>query len=229
MKAKTARKKRKSLENLERGRRLQKARKKFAEGIIAIVLSGGALPYFVRDCVGEAINSGKEALKKGELCPWAVKHLNEIVLGLELARCVLEHLEEIVTEEDELRALRPHIKEWFEKEGYDSPYRTYPEDELVDRILEQLKGYWDKLDMNAWQFAVDCIAFQDEIEAAKPLMAEWLQEEGRNSSTRAVDKFLEALKNYWSEHGLYGVFDVSGWEAALSSAECGEAPNHMGA
>lgn len=130
-------------------RKLQKGRKEFAQGVVAIVLSGGALPYFVRDCVQEAIKSGKETLKRGELCPWAMDHLNEIILGLELAKYTLEHLESITTEKDELKALRPHIEEWLEKNGYDSPYRNYPEEELVDKILQELRGYWDKFDRRA--------------------------------------------------------------------------------
>ena len=35
-------------------RQLRQDRKKFVEGVIAVALSGGALPYFVKDCVEEA-------------------------------------------------------------------------------------------------------------------------------------------------------------------------------
>ena len=201
-------------------RKVMRARYEFVVGLLAIVYSGEALPYFVEDRVNEAIKSGREALKKRELCPWARKHLNEIVLGLELAKYALAHLDEITTEEDELKALRPHIQEWLEKDGYDSPYRTYPEEEMVDRILEALKGYWDKFDIKAWQRALDWVAIDDEIEAARPCMAEWLKEKGRDSSKKMVDGFLEQLKDYWGKHGILDVFDVSAWEAALDSLEC---------
>jgi len=219
MKTKGTQKKKITLQNLERTRQLQKARKEFVEGVIAIVLSGGAAPYFVRDCVEDAIRGRKEALRKRELCKWAKKHLNEIILGLELARHALAHLDEIVTEEDDLKALRPHIQEWLEKEGYDSPYRTYPEEELPDRILQQLRGYWDKFDVRAWEQVLDWVALDDRIEAAKPLMAEWLKEKGQPSSKRAVDRFLKKLKDYWGAHGLHDVYDLRAWEAALDSPE----------
>lgn len=196
-----------------RARRVNRARQKFAEGVVAIVLSGEALPYFVRSGVEEAIKSGKEALKKGELQGWARDHLNEIILGLELARYSLHHLEEIVTEEDELKALTPHIREWLQEEGYEFSER------MLDRILRQLEGYWDKFDMKAWQWALDTVAIEDEIEAARSYMAEWLKEKGRSSSKEAVDRFLEQPKDSWSEHGLYDVIDLSAWEAALGFLE----------
>jgi len=206
MKTATGRR-RKNLENLERAWKLQKARTEFTKGVVAIMLSGEAVPCFVSDCVEDAIRSRKEALKKRELCKWALDHLNETILGLELARHGLAHLGEIVTEEDDLNALRPHTQKWLEKEGYDPPYRTYPEKEVPDRIVEQLKGYWDKSDVRAWRWALDRVALNDQIEAAGPLMAEWLEEKGRPSSKQAVANFLQQLKDYWSEHGFSGVFD----------------------
>ena len=137
-------------------RRIDAARKKFVEGVIAIVLSGGALPYLVKDRVTEAIKTGKEALKKHELDGWALDHMDEMVFGLELAKFTLAHLESITTEEDELKALRPHVREWLEEEGYE-----FSED-LVDRILGQLRGYWDKFDVGAWEAALRCAEHGEE-------------------------------------------------------------------
>ena len=142
------------------GAKLQKARFQFTEGLIAIILSGGVSPYFELDCVECAIESGKEAFRKQELCAWAREHINEIILGLELARYSLSHLEELATTENELKALRCSVKEWLEAEGYAAS------DDEVDQVLERLKGYWDKFDVRAWQSAVESVdgvkQFEDE-------------------------------------------------------------------
>ena len=77
--------------------------------------------------------------------------MNEIVLGLELARYTFEHIEGITTEEDELKALRPHIARWLKEENYEFS------EQIVDRTLEGLRGYWDKFDMKAWEAALDSL------------------------------------------------------------------------
>jgi hypothetical protein len=139
-------------------RRIEAARQEFVEGVIAIVLSGGALPYLVKDRVIEAIKTGKKARKEHELDEWALEYLDEIVLGLELAKYALAHLERITTEEDELKALRPHVREWLQEEGYEFS------EELVDRILEQLRGYWDKFDVGAWEAALRSVEGKEDFD-----------------------------------------------------------------
>ena len=84
-------------------------------------------------------------------------YLNEMILGLEPARYTIEHLESMTTEKHELKALKPHILQWLEEEGYESSK------EMVDKIPEQLEGYWDKCDVGAWDAALRCVDCENDL------------------------------------------------------------------
>ena len=133
-----------------------RARSKFVEGLISAVLRRGVPLYMTQGNLVQATESGKKAIRRPQdRAKWAVTYLNEIILGLDLARYTLTHIEEVMTDEDELNGLKPHIRQWLEEESYEYSER------MVDDILMQLKDYWDKFDPQAWEDALRRVENED--------------------------------------------------------------------